>query len=217
MKDFKEEESNDSSKLKPEVEIKVEENENLKDDAEEEALAKKQEKHYNEVVDKIYESLQLYADYEDSYKTFQASKPDPDLEKKVAEEKSSKEALAKQLKQDEELQKQEIEAAAKAEEDRIKKELRAKVVKKEKQYNEAVGRYRTAKKYAEDMTRFARGLSKEQVFSQVMEFGHVRSLPTYETKTMLLDRFEIVRNAAEEFEDAVFAESGTDVKDKGGI
>ena len=93
--------------------------------------------------------------------------------------RASKAALAKQLKDEELLQKQEAEAAARFEEDRIKKELRAKVVKKEKQYNEAVGRYRTAKKYAEDMTRFARGLSKEQVVSQVMEFAHVRSLPTY--------------------------------------
>lgn len=185
-----------------------------KDEPEEVALVKKQEEHYDEVVDKVYESLQLVADYEESYHLLKASQPDPDLAKKEAEEKASKAALAKQLKDEELLQKQEADAAAKAEEDRIKKELRANIVKKEKQYIEAVGRYRTAKKYSEDMTRFARGLSKEQVVSQVMEFAHVRSLPTYETKNLLLDRFEIARNAAEAFEDAIFAESGTDVKDK---
>ena len=65
------------------------------------------------MVDKIYESLQLYADYEESYKIFQAAKPDPDLQRKMAEEKSSKEALAKQLKQDEQLQKQAAKAAFK--------------------------------------------------------------------------------------------------------
>ena len=72
--------------------------------------------------------------------------------------------------QEESLQKQEAEAVAKVEQDRVEKELTANVVKKEKLFNEAVGKYRTAKKYAEDMTMFARGLSKEQVVIQVMEF-----------------------------------------------
>ena len=105
---------------------------------------------------------------------------------------------------------EEADAAAKVEEDRINKELRPNMVKKEKQYNEAVGRYRNAEMYAEDMTRSARGLSKEQVVSQVIEFAHVRSLPTYDTKNMLLDRLKLASDAAEAFGDAVEEESGPD-------
>ena len=186
-----------------------------KDETNEEALVLKQEKYYFEVIDKICESLDLYDKYEDSYKIFLAAQPDPDLAKKEAEEKSTKEALAKQLKDEEELQKQETESASKIEEERIRKELKAAVVKNERQYNEAVGRYRTAKKYAEDMALFARGLSKEQVVSQAMEFAHVRSLPTYDTKNMLLDRFEMARDATRALEDAIEAESGSeDIKNK---
>lgn len=98
-----------------------------KDDTQEEALVERQDQHYDEVVDNVYEIFELYADYEKSYKIYQAGQPDPELAKKEAEERSSKEALAKQLKQEEEVQKQEAEAVAKA-----KKELRATVVKKEK-------------------------------------------------------------------------------------
>ena len=157
-----------------------------KDSAGEETLVLQDEKHYKDVRVKIIESLQLIEDYEVSFKSYRAALPDPDLAKKEAEEKTSKEALAKQLKQEEELQKQEAEAAAKAHEDKVKKELGATLVKREKLYMEAVGMYRTAKKYAEDMTNFARGLSEEQVVSQVMEFAHVRSLPTYDAKNMLI-------------------------------
>ena len=64
------------------------------------------------------------------------------------------------------------------------------MLKRELDFKDALGKYRTAKKYAEDMTKFARELSKEQVVSQVMEFVHVRSLPTYETKNRLLDRLK---------------------------
>ena len=181
-----------------------------KDEAGEEALVEEQDHHYFEVTDKIFESLQLVADYEESFQIYKAAKPDPDLVKREAEEKYAKEALAKQLKDEENLQKQEAEAATKTEEERIKKELRANVVKKERQYSEAVGKYRTAKKYAEDMTIFARGLTKEQVVSQVMEFAHVRSLPTYDTRNMLLDRLKLASDAAEAFADAVEAESGAD-------
>ena len=79
---------------------------------EEEALVEKQEQHYNEVVDKVYESLELVANYEESYQKARAAQPDPDLAKKEEEEKASKEALAKQLKNEEMLQKQEAEDAA---------------------------------------------------------------------------------------------------------
>ena len=81
------------------------------DESEEKALVEKQEQHYDEVIDRIYESLELCADYEESYKTYKAAQPDPDLAKKEA------------------LQKQEAGAIAKAEEERIKKELRAEVLK----------------------------------------------------------------------------------------
>ena len=174
----------------------------------------KDEKYYYEVVDKISESLDLYSKYEVSYKVFMASQPNPDLDKKVAEEKNVKEALAKQLKQEEELQKQEAEAIAKAEEAKLKKELRSNVIKRENAFRYAFGKFQSVKKYSDEMIQFTRGLSREQVVNQVLEFAHVRSLPTYETKNMLLDRFEIARNAAEAFEDAVFAESRTDVKAK---
>ena len=49
-----------------------------------------------------------------------------------------KENLAKQLEKEEALQKQEAEAVAKFEKHRVKKELRANVVKKEKLIKEAV-------------------------------------------------------------------------------
>ena len=116
------------------------------------------------------ESLQLAADYEESFKNHKAAQPDPDLEKKMTEEKEYEEGLDKQLVQEESLQKQEAEAVAKVEQDRVEKELTANVVKKEKLFNEAVGKYRTAKKYTEDMTMFARGLSNEHVLIQVREF-----------------------------------------------
>ena len=132
-----------------------------KDDTEEDALVEKQEQHYEEVMKKIYESLNLLADYEKSYKTNEAAQPDHDLAKKEASEKSTKEALAKQLKGEEVLQRQE--AATKTEDERIKKELRAQVVESELLFKESVGMFRTDKKCAEDMTRFARELSKEEV------------------------------------------------------
>ena len=76
-----------------------------KTEPEEEALVKKEEQHYDEVVDRVYESLQLVADYEESFQKYKAAQPDPDLAKKDAEEKASKAALAKQLKDEELLQK----------------------------------------------------------------------------------------------------------------
>ena len=60
-----------------------------KDETEEDALVEKQEQHYEEVMEKIYESLNLLADYEKSYKIYEAAQPDPDLAKKEAEEKST--------------------------------------------------------------------------------------------------------------------------------
>ena len=102
-----------------------------KEARDEEALVLQDENHYQEVKSKICESLQLLEDYEESFKNYKLALPDPNLARKEAEERSSKEALAKQLKQEEELQKQEVEAAAKAEGDRVKKELRAKVVESE--------------------------------------------------------------------------------------
>ena len=168
----------------------------------------KEEKYYNEVINKICDSLDLCADYEEGYKNFMAAKPDPELEKKLAEEKKSKEVLTKQLKDEEALQKQEADAASKADEGKISKELRAQVLKSELIFKESIGMYRTARKCAEDMTRFARELSQEEVVSQVMEFSHVRSLPTYETKNRLMDRLQVATEAAVKFRDAVEAESG---------
>ena len=66
------------------------------------------------MTDKFYESLQVVADYENSFLVYKAAQPDPDLAKKEAEEKFAKEALAKQLKDEEVLQKQEVEAASMA-------------------------------------------------------------------------------------------------------
>ena len=56
----------------------------------------------------------------------------------LTEEKNLKEVLAKHFEQEEALQKQEAEAVAKFEKHRVKKELRANVVKKEKLIKEAV-------------------------------------------------------------------------------
>ena len=50
-----------------------------KDATEEAELVEKQDQHYFEVIDKIYESLQLVAEYEKSYEIYQASQPDPEL------------------------------------------------------------------------------------------------------------------------------------------
>ena len=179
-----------------------------KDETEEETLALKQEDYYNEVMDKICESLDLCASYEKSYKSFEAAQPDPDLEKKLSEEKKVKAVLAKQLEEEEAIQKQEAETAAKAEKDKVMKELRSQVLKSELDFKESVGLYRTAKKYAEDMTRFTKELSKEDVVSQVLQFAHVRALPTYETKNMLVDRLKAASEAAVKFRDAIEAESG---------
>ena len=121
------------------------------DEPEENALVKKEEQHYDEVVDKVYESLQLVADYEKSFLIYEAGLPDPEHAKKEAEEKSRKEALAKQLKDKEALQKKEAETASKAAEEKIKKELKANVLKTELVFKESVGMFRTAKKCAEDM------------------------------------------------------------------
>ena len=134
-----------------------------KDESAENALVEKEEQHYHEVVDKVYESLQLVADYEKSFLIYEAAQPDPEHAKKEAEEKSRKEALAKQLKDEETLRKKEADAASKAAEDKIKKELRANVLETELVFKESVGMFRTAKKCAEDMIRFARELSKEEV------------------------------------------------------
>ena len=95
-----------------------------KDETEEETLLLRQDENYNEVMDKICESLELGASYEESYQSFKAAQPDPELEKKLADKQKMKEVLAKQLVQEELLQKQEAEAVAKAEEDKAKKELR---------------------------------------------------------------------------------------------
>ena len=84
------------------------------------------------------------------------------------------------------------------------------MVKKELAFKYTLGKYRTAKKSAEEITRFARELSKEQIVSQVMEFAHVRSLPTYETKHRLLDRLKAVSDSAIEYRDAIEEESDID-------
>ena len=68
--------------------------------------------------------------------------------------------------------------------------------------------YRTAKKGADDMTRFAKGLSREEIVSQVMQYAHVRSLPIYETRNRLVDRLKVVTEAAGTFRVAIKAESG---------
>ena len=65
------------------------------DTAEEGSLVEKQEQHYDEVVEKVYESFRLVADYEESYQLYKTAQPNPELAKKEAEEKASKEALDK--------------------------------------------------------------------------------------------------------------------------
>ena len=55
-----------------------------KDAAKEETLVLQDEKHFEELRTKIFESLQLIEDYEESYKIFLASQPDPVREKKMA-------------------------------------------------------------------------------------------------------------------------------------
>ena len=99
------------------------------DATEEETLALQDEKHYEDVRGIIIQSLQLIDDYEESFKIYKAALPNPEHEKKVLEEKNVKETLAKQLEQEEALQKKEAEAAAKADEDKIMKELRSQVIK----------------------------------------------------------------------------------------
>ena len=66
-----------------------------KDEPEEESLVEKQEQYYDEVVDKVYQSLQLIADYEKSHKIYEAAQPDSDLAKKEAEEKAKKGSTCK--------------------------------------------------------------------------------------------------------------------------
>ena len=47
-------------------------------------VVQEKEKLYNEVVDKFCQSLDLYADYEESYKIYKAALPDSDLTKNAA-------------------------------------------------------------------------------------------------------------------------------------
>ena len=70
--------------------------------------------------------------------------------------------------------------------------------------------YQTVKRYAEDITKFARELSKEEVVSQVLQFGQLRALPTFETKNRLLEGFKVASDAAAKFRDSIEAESGFD-------
>ena len=113
-----------------------------KDAKEEETLVLQDEKHYQDVRSKIFASFQLIEDYEESFKIYEAALPDPDLARKEADEKGSKEALAKLLKQEEELQKQEAEAAVKAEDERNRRKLRHQVVKREIDFKESVVMYK---------------------------------------------------------------------------
>ena len=66
------------------------------------------------MIDNLYVILQIYADYDESYKIYKAVQTDPN----VAAEKSPKETLVKQLKDEEALQQQNAEAANKAEDER---------------------------------------------------------------------------------------------------
>ena len=63
-----------------------------KDATEEETLVMQDEKHFDEVRGKIFESLQLIEDYEESFKVYKASLPNPELAKQEAEERRSNEA-----------------------------------------------------------------------------------------------------------------------------
>ena len=83
-------------------------------------------------------------------------------------------------------------------------------MKNELVFKESIGMYRTAKKYAEDITRIARDLNKQEVVDQVIQFAHVRSLPTYKAKNKLIDRLQVATEAAAKFRDAIQAESGVE-------
>ena len=61
--------------------------------------------------------------------------------------------------------KEEARVASKTEDEKTKMKLRAKVVKNEQIFNDAIGSYRTQKKCAEDLAKFAREHNKEQLVS----------------------------------------------------
>ena len=62
-------------------------------------------------MDKIYESLQLFEEYEGSYKIYKGAQTDPNLTEREESGKSCKVSLTQQLGELEALQKQEAEAA----------------------------------------------------------------------------------------------------------
>ena len=62
--------------------------------------------------------------------------------------------------------KEEARVASKTEDEKTKMKLRAKVVKNEQIFNDAIGSYITPKKCAEDLTMFAKEHNKEQLVSQ---------------------------------------------------
>ena len=62
-----------------------------KDEIDEKALVEKQDQHYFEVIDTVYESLQIVDDYEESFKIYQAGQQDPELAKQEAKEIAAKE------------------------------------------------------------------------------------------------------------------------------
>ena len=70
----------------------------INDIEEETSVFQEQEEIYNDVQDGFYETLQLYVDYEESYKIYKAALPDPDLAKNDAEEASMKESFTGQMK-----------------------------------------------------------------------------------------------------------------------
>ena len=103
----------------------------LKEDStEEDKQIEADEKHYCDVVDKIFDTLQLYVDYEESYKVYVGSqKVDSVTEEKVLSEKSTKDDLCLA-------------------------QMTKKIV-----LEEAVGKLLTVKTKAVKMTEFSEGLS----------------------------------------------------------
>ena len=87
---------------------------------------------------------------------------------------------------------------------------KAAMTKKKKVFDKALGLLNSTMEQAKAMLSFAAGMSNEQLSNKTIESSHIRALPCWETKNLLLARLNETITAASEYEDVVEAVSGID-------
>ena len=135
------------------------------DSALEEQSIEQDEIYYNKVVDKIYESLQLYSEYEKSYKLYKGALSVSQSDQNSALPEKENNSVVEN-----------------------KEQLRLVSVKAEQSFKEAFGKYKTIKDRAALLIEFAKDLSHEQLVDKVLQSASIRSLPVYDTVSTLKSR-----------------------------